>query len=504
MNWLIPSPVVLPLLGAALCLVLTGREHLQRAVTLTALGGGLAASGALLWVAQTDGMQAVVLAGWPAELGIALVADRLSALMLVISGIVTLAVMLFAIGQGLAGGDDNVPVSVFHPTYLVLAAGVSNAFLAGDLFNLFVGFEMLLVSSYVLLTVGGTLARVRSGMTYVVVSLLSSVLFLTGIALVYTAAGTLNMGHLHVRLAELPTGTAWAIQLVLLLAFGMKAAMFPLSAWLPDSYPTASAPVTAVFAGLLTKVGVYAIIRLQTLLFSDNAFTGLLLTIGILTMVVGILGAIAQNDVKRMVSFTLVSHIGYMIFGIGLASRIGLGATIFYAVHHITVQTTLFLAVGLMERMAGTTDLDRLGGLAKASPLLAVLFFVPAMSLAGIPPLSGFFGKIGLFQAGIAEGGWLALAGVGAGALTGLLTLYAVARTWSLAFWGEPKIAAEPAQDGARTLPGPMVLAGVTMLVVTLALTVLAAPLYSLSDAAAADSLQPAGYSATLFPGGAP
>lgn len=502
MNWLLPLPVVLPLAGAALCLLLTGRERLQRTVSVSALAAALAVACVLLWTVHRDGMQAVVLGGWPAHLGIALVVDGLSALMLLVSCIVTLVVLIFAIGQGLAGGEDTTPVSVFHPTYLVLAAGVSNAFLAGDLFNLFVGFEMLLVASYALLTVGGTLSRVRSGMTYVIFSLLSSLIFLTGIALVYASTGTLNMAHLHVRLAEIPEGTAQAIQLVLLLAFGMKAAMFPLSAWLPDSYPTATAPVTAVFAGLLTKVGVYAIIRLQTLLFSANPMENVLMAVGILTMLLGILGAIAQNDVKRMVSFTLVSHIGYMIFGIGLGTETGLAAAVFYALHHITVQTTLFLAVGLMERLTGTTDLDKLGGVAKLSPLVAVLFFVPAMSLSGIPPLSGFFGKVGLFEAGVAEGSALAYAGVGVGALTGLLTLYAVARTWSLGFWSQasPEVAA----TAAVRLPGPMVLAGVTMVAVMLAITLVAGPLYGLSDAAAAFGLDPAGYTAVIFPAGAP
>ena len=184
--------------------------------------------------------------------------------------------------------------------------------------------------------------------------------------------------------------------------------MFPLSAWLPDSYPTAPAPVTAVFAGLLTKVGVYAIIRTQTLLFPGGALDDVLMWAALATMLVGILGAVAQTDIRRILSFTLVSHIGYMVFGIALATAAGLAGAIFYVVHHIAIQTTLFLVAGLVERRGGSTLSTGSAGWRRRSPLLAVLFFVPAMNLAGIPPFSGFLGKLGLLQAGVADGGWLA------------------------------------------------------------------------------------------------
>ena len=240
----------------------------------------------------------------------------------------------------------------------MLIAGVANAFLAGDLFNLYVGFEILLTASYVLLTLGGTAPRIRAGVTYIVVSLLSSLLFLAAIALVYAATGTVNMAQLAGRLAELPDGTQLLLQSMLLIAFCIKAAVFPLSAWLPDSYPTAPAPVTAVFAGLLTKVGVYAIIRTQTLLFPGGALDDVLMWAALATMVVGILGAVAQTDIRRILSFTLVSHIGYMVFGIALATAAGLAGAIFYVAHHIAIQTTLFLVAG-PDRAAGRLDRGR-------------------------------------------------------------------------------------------------------------------------------------------------
>ncbi len=235
---------------------------------------------------RRDGIAVLQIGGWEAPIGISLVVDRLSALMLVVSAIVLLSVMLYAVGQGIHDGNEQQPVSIFLPTYLALTAGVNIAFLAGDLFNLFVGFEVLLAASFVLLTLGASADRVRAGVSYVMVSMVSSLVFLVGIAFAYAATGTLNLAQMALRMDEISPGTRAAIFGVLLVAFGIKAAVFPLSSWLPDSYPTAPAPVTAVFAGLLTKVGVYAIIRAHTLLFPGGELDDVLLVAGLLTMIV--------------------------------------------------------------------------------------------------------------------------------------------------------------------------------------------------------------------------
>ena len=451
MTALVPLVVLIPLAGAALALAVPGHRALQRTITLLALTAVSVLGVILMFGVDKLGTQVMQVGGWAAPFGISLVVDRVSALMLVVSAVVLLGVFIFSIGQGLADGDDETPVSIYYPTYLVLGAGVFNAFIAGDLFNLYVGFEILLVASYVLITLGGTVARMRAGVTYVVVSLVSSILFLAAIGLVYGATGTVNMAQLSVRIAELPSNLQLILNLALLIAFGIKAAVFPLAFWLPDSYPTAPAPVTAVFAGLLTKVGVYAIIRTQTLLFPFSSVDKVLLVVAALTLIVGILGAVSQLDIKRMLSFTLISHIGYMIFGIAIATDAGFAATVYYIAHHIVVQTTLFLAVGLMERQGGTTSLSGLGGLMRSSPVIAVLFFVPMLNLGGIPPFSGFLGKLGLFTAAaeVQTPGmyWL----IGIGALVSLLTLYALARAWVLAFW-RPK-AAKKAGDAEGPAP---------------------------------------------------
>ncbi|MFV2111401.1 Na+/H+ antiporter subunit D [Micromonospora sp. LOL_025] len=501
MNRLVPLPVVVPLLGAALTLLLARWPGLQRIVSVSCLTATLAVAAVLLVQAYRHGPVVAQVGGWPAPVGIVLVADQLAALMLVVSSAVTLCVLLYSVGQGQGDVGETAPVTIYHPTYLVLTAGVTNAFLAGDLFNLFVGFEILLAASFVLITLGGTETRIRTGSTYVVVSILSSMIFLASVGLVYAATGTLNMAQLAHRLDALPDGVRLTLQLMLLLAFGVKAAVFPLSAWLPDSYPTAPAPVTAVFAGLLTKVGVYAIIRTETLLFPGGHLAGLLMVVAGLTMVVGILGAVAQSDMKRLFSFTLVSHIGYMIFGVGLSTVAGLSGAIFYVVHHITIQTTLFLVAGLVEERAGSTDLRRIGGLARAAPLLGVLFFVPAMNLAGVPPFSGFLGKLGLLQAGVAAGEPLPGVLVAAGTVTSLLTLYVASRVWNIAFWRAPRLATT---EPVVRLPALMVGATIALVGLGLALTVVAGPLFDVTADAAADLRERTPYIRSVLPAGAP
>lgn len=271
MNALVPLLVALPLLGAAITLVFGRSPRLQVFVTVAALAAVAVIAAVLLIAVDGGSPLAVSVGGWPVPFGIVLYVDRLAALLVLISSIVLLAVLLFSIGQGAADGSDETPISIFNPSYLILAAGIFNAFIAGDLFNLYVGFEILLVASYVLITLGSTESRIRTGAVYIVVSLVSSILFLASIAMIYGALGTVNMAQIAERMAELPQETQLVLHLMLVVAFGIKAAIFPVSFWLPDSYPTAPAPVTAVFAGLLTKVGVYALIRTETQLFADNS-----------------------------------------------------------------------------------------------------------------------------------------------------------------------------------------------------------------------------------------
>ncbi|WP_058234532.1 Na+/H+ antiporter subunit D [Devriesea agamarum] len=486
MSLLLALPVMLPLLGAGVALLLRHRLRLQLAMTIATLVAVLVIAIVLVIYVGGHAPLTLVLGRWGPDLGIVLVADRLSALMLVVSAVVTLAVLLYSSAQAVAENVERTPVAIYHPAYLILVAGVSDAFLAGDLFNLYVAFEILLAASFVLLTLGGSSSRVRAATTYVIVSLLSSMIFLAGVAAIYAATGTVNMAELAIRLDQVPSTARVTLEMLLLVAFGIKAAIFPLSSWLPDSYPTAPAPVTAVFAGLLTKVGIYAIIRTETLLFPESDISNLLLAAAALTLIVGILGAVAQTDLKRMLSFTLVSHMGFMMLGIGLGTRLGMTGTIYYVAHHITVQTTLFLAAGLIEHRGGSTNLAKLGGLAKVAPVIAILFFIPAMNLGGIPPLSGFIGKVALIDAGIEDGGVMPWIVVVAGVITSLLTLYAVAKIWSRAFWQEPSpaVLASPAHT-----PAVMMISTGSLVACSLLLTVGAGPLMAYADSAAEAAL---------------
>jgi multicomponent Na+:H+ antiporter subunit D len=485
MNRLAPLPTVLPLMAAALAMLARRRPSLQHTIALTALLASLATSIALLVDVERDDMVVARIGGWSASIGISYVIDRFAGIMLVIAMLTLLAVLVFALGEH----SRTTASPILVPVYLVLGSGIGAGFSTGDLFHLFVSFEILLMASYVLLTLDGNEAQIRSGTTYVVVNTIESVVLLIAVGLVYAATGTLSMAELPARLAALDSGLRTGLQLLLLLAFGLKAAVFPLFFWLPDSYPTARSPITAVFAGLLTKIGVYAIVRTQTLLFADANRTILLWVAG-LTMVVGVLGAIAQNDVKRILSFHIVSQIGYMVLGIAIGGPAAIAATIFFLVHQIPVKSSLFLVGGLIEHTTGTGRLDRLSGLGHRSGFLAALFLLPALSLAGIPPFSGFVAKLGLITAGIDAGQGLMVA---VAIVCSLLTLISMLKIWVGAFWGEPVVATMSPADGAVVplspprWPAAMWSSTVMMVAVGLALALAAGPVYALCERASLD-----------------
>jgi len=501
MRVLLPMPVLLPLIGAGASILVGRSRTLQRVISLSVLTAMVGLSIAIIVAVDDDGVVSTQAGDWYAPVGITLVADRLSAIMLVAATVALLLVNLYAIGQP---GAERSHVG-FQSVYLVLAAGVAAAFLTGDMFNLFVAIEMMLTASYVLITLGGTLERVRSGMTYVVISLVASALFLVALAFLYASTGTMNMADMAGQVAQLPSGLQAALAGLLLVVFGIKAGLFPLFFWLPDSYPTAPTPVTAIFAGLLTKVGMYAIIRTQTLLFPDVLPTWLLMTLAGLTMVVGVLGAIAQDDVKRILSFLIISSIGYMLMGLALFTVAGIAAVIVYVVHQIVLKTALFLTGGLIQQTGGSTRLSQLGNMATTAPMIAALFFVAASSLAGIPPMSGFAAKFALLDSVAAEAQWWIL---GVAVLTALLTLFSVAKLWIGVFWApatEPTENADRAGTRGRRPPWMMVAPTIVLVSASVVLGVLAGPLYRYAERAAADLLDPTHYTnVVLAEGGTP
>jgi multicomponent Na+:H+ antiporter subunit D len=478
----------LPLLFAAFAVVFGRSRPVQRVCGLLGVGSALVVAVALLVIVERDGVQSVTIGGWPPVVGISLVADLFSCLVLLVGLITVLLVLIYATGQR---GADDFPA--FHPAYLVLTAGIALTFLTGDLFNLYVAFEITLTASYVLITLGGKRAQIRHGTTYVVVNLLASLLFLTGIGLVYAATGTVNLADLSEKIPLLPDGVRLALGLLFFVVFGIKAAMFPLFNWLPDSYPTAHSPVTAVFAGLLTKVGVYCMIRTQTLLFPETEPSVIILVVAGLTMVVGVIGAVAQNDMKRILSFHIVSQIGYMLLGLGLFTVAGLAGAVLFLLHQIPVKTSLFLTSGLVEESAGSTALDRVGGLLRRAPLTAALFGLAALSLAGIPPFSGFVGKLSLVEAGFGIHQYVI---VGVALVVSLFTLFSMAKIWNGVFWGAAEVPMRPLVTGPAPTWRPLIMnaATIALVGVTIAIAVFAGPLYELCERAAEGLLDPTAY----------
>jgi multicomponent Na+:H+ antiporter subunit D len=488
MNMLLLWPLLIPLLTAVLALLSRRSPRLRRTWSLTGSVALLIASGALLWGVYQHSIQHVQVGAWAAPFGITLVADLLSAIMIVIVGVTGLAVNVYALGA-IDADDERMG---FHPLYHLLLMGVNGAFLAGDLFNLYVWFEVLLITSFVLLVLGTRRAQVKGAVTYVMINLVASLCFLLAVGILYGLTGTLNMADLATRLPGIDTpGLVTTTAMLFLVAFGIKAAVFPLFFWLPAAYHTPPIAVTAIFAGLLTKVGVYALIRVFTLLFvHDVGYTHtLLLAIAALTMLSGVLGAAVQQDVRKILSFHIVSQIGYMVMGLALFTPLALLGAVFYIVHHIVVKTNLFLVGGVMQRYGQSFELKELGGLYRAKPWLAALFLIPALSLAGLPPLSGFWAKLTIIQAGLEAEAYLAVA---VALVVGLLTLYSMTKIWNQAFWAAPP-SGRSLQPGGASL-GAMVLPIVALAAVTLTIGLWAEPFVALAERSAAELLDPSAY----------
>ena len=496
MSAVVALAVILPLLASMVALGVRHLDTLRDVVTLGTLTAVSAMSVALLVHVEANGTVTVRLGGWDPELGIVLVADMFAALVLAVAMVTILLVEIFAIGQ--RGSDSGAEPNIVGPMLLVLTAGVALSILTGDLFTLFVAFELMLVASYVLLTHQGRAGQVRSGMTYVVINLFASTLFLFGVAFVYASTGTVNLALLAQRIPELGDGVRWGIGLWFLVVFGTKAAMFPLFSWLPDSYPTAPTTITAIFAGLLTKIGVYSMVRFHTLTGMDDLGPVILVIAGI-TMLVGVAGALAQDDMKRILSFHIVSQIGYMMMGLGLFSVAGVGGAVIFIVHQIPVKTVLFLAGAMVESDRGTSALGRVGGLLASRPWLALLFAFPALSLAGLPPFSGFVAKLALIDAGIASTSTVIVIVALVGSA---LTLLSMVKIWSGVFWGTPPD--RPPVDTGVSRRGWTTMSSATtvMMVVTLGIALFAGPIWDMSERAAGELLDGEPYISSVIDDG--
>jgi len=481
-------PILVPL-GTAVAAAFLGRlPRTRRAISIA--GSALLLVCGLWLVVQVrqEGVIASNTGSWAAPFGIVLVADLLSALLVVVAGGIGLAVTTFAV----VGIDALRERGGFHSLVHILLMGVCGAFLTGDLFNLYVWFEVMLVSSFILMSLGGTRRQMSASIHYVTLNLLASALFLAGTGILYGMVGSLNMADVSLRMRELD-GTPYPYILLafFLVSFGIKAAAFPLFFWLPASYHTPPVAITTLFSALLTKVGVYAIIRVTTLVFAAQADTvrPILLAVAGLTMVTGVLGAIAQGEMRRLLAFHIVSQIGYLLMGAGLGSPLALAATVFFFVHVIAAKSALFMVTGIVQSLRRTSELADLGGLARSSPLLAGMFLVPALSLAGLPPLSGFWAKFAMVKAGLDAGSFPVVI---AALAVSLLTLYSMTKIWTEAFWKPAP--GGPVQDVLGKPRAALVVPAIALGAVAVLMGVAAEPFFALSLRAAEQLLDPAGY----------
>lgn len=493
-------PVLVPFLAALLLALVTGYHRLQKGLALLASLGLTAWVFWLLVYVDTHGVQAVVLGGWSAPWGIAFVADRLTTIMLCLSmtvGSVVMAYTCFTV-------TEEQQRYFFYPLMFLLLLGVNWAFITGDLFNLFVAYEVMLIGSYGMMLVGASPPQIRQAMKYIAINGIGSTLFVVACGVIYATVGTLNMADLAVRTAALSgshAGMVTAGSMLLLVVFALKAATFPLIYWLPDAYPVVPPGVNGYYAGLLTKVGVYSLLRVFVMCFRQEGAQfalDVLLFLSGLTMLLGVLGAMCQWEIRVILSWHIISQVGYMVMGIGLAGnpdprivQMAIAGTIFYVVHHIIVKSCLFLVGGIAERVSGSQYLKQSGGVLTLAPGAAALFLVAALSLAGMPPFSGFLSKFVLARAGIAGGNYVV---VFVSVLTSFLTLYSMTKIWNYVFWR-----AKAREAPAAAYRGMMAPTAILVLF-TIAMGLWAQPFIGLA-ARAADSLtNPTEYVAAVLP----
>lgn len=488
-------PILLPLITLIFLLINFKKREWQPWIGLTGALTQLIIAIIIGIQVNNHGIMVLHAGNWQAPFGITLVVDAFSSIMLILTGIIAVSISLYSIDA-----VDRQRQSYFYfPMVHGLLMGVNGAFITGDIFNLYVWFEVMLTASFVLITLGGEKKQLNGAIKYVTLNLVSSLFFLAGIGLLYGKMGTLNMADLALKLSMDEQNILLNTSAVLFfVAFSIKAAVFPFFFWLPASYHTPPIAITALFAGLLTKVGVYSMIRFYTLFFVQDKFFWhpLFLWIGGFTMVVGVLTAASQYDIRKILSFHIISQIGYMIMGLGIFTVAGIAGAIFYMAHNIIAKTNTFLVAGLINRVTGSYDLKAIGGLYKSRPWLAILFIIPAFGLAGIPPLSGFFGKLILISAGFSAGeyviSFVALA-------VGLFTLFSMVKIWNEAFW-KPKPENSPIYEGeSEKLPVSMVFPVAFLGLLTLTMGFAVKPILDFAMVAAAQLIDPSAYIAAVL-----
>lgn len=453
MSNLITLPIIFPLFIGAILVIFNKNIRFQRIVSGFGVLALVIISVLLAYVAYHEGTVTLAAGDWQPPYGIPLVLDNLAALMVLMTSVLSAACLFFSFSTL----SEKREKYFFYPFYFFLIIGVNGSFLTGDIFNLFVFFEVMLLSSYVLIVNGNSKYQLRESFKYVIINIFASALFVVAIAWLYSVTGTLNFAHLSERISEVgQTGSLTVIAIMLLIVFATKGALFPLYFWMPRSYFGPPAALAALFGGLLTKVGIYAIIRVFTLIFyHEPEFThkGVIVTIAGFTMILGVLGAVSQFDFKRILSYHIISQVGYMVMGLGIYTQLAIAGALIYIVHNMLIKTAMFLIAGATEKVTGTTNIKEMGGMIKTHPVLAWLFFISAVSLGGIPPLSGFFSKFPIILSGFEEEHYFITA---VALFVGLLTLFSMFKIHSYVFWGENKLSEEQSKISVTNLLIPI------------------------------------------------
>jgi multicomponent Na+:H+ antiporter subunit D len=491
---LILAPMVLSIGGGVASSLLYQKPELQKIVSFIFSVLIFVASLALLRVVYLDGSQALHLSNWKPPYGISFLADPFSVIMVAITGLINLGTSLYTFG-GMEFKDD---FRFFAPFFHLMMAGVFGAFLTADLFNLYVCFELLLLASFVLISLGRSRSQIEGAMKYVMINLISSTFFLCALGLMYGEIGALNMAEITIRTAETIDPSAVLMSGVLfLIAFSIKAALFPFNFWLPSSYHLCHPLISGLFAGLLTKVGIYAMLRMYPMIFVHDLdyYKNILLLIAGFTMVTGVLGAAADYNARRILSFHIISQLGYIALGVAIYTPFAIAATVFYFIHHIITKTNLYFAAGLLHLRFGHDKIKRMGSVYKSSPLLSLLFMLSALSLAGIPPLSGFFGKYFILRAAYLDDQWpLLFIGIG----VGVLTLFSMIKIWNEAFW---KDLPENMPAPKDRLPIGPILSTSLFAISIIGIGVFAGPLYDFALLAGEQIVNPEAYIRAMFGG---
>ncbi len=439
---LLIAPICFPLLISIISSVFWKKYKIQQILGIIGAFVLLLIGVSLVNEVLNKGIISFQAGNWIAPFGITIIADTFSAVMVTINGIMAFAVAVYSLNSVNLKSMDNSTISKrlqfgYYPLLNIMYMGINGAFLTGDIFNMYVWYEVILISSFMLLAIGGTKLQLEATFKYVTINLISSAFFLFGVGFLYSLTGTLNMADLAVKVKEVENqNLVTLVSVFFLICFGIKAAVFPLFFAVPTSYHIPPISISAIFAGMLTKVGVYSLFRVFTLIFIGNTQMThyIILIIAGFTMLVGVLGAASHYDMRRILSFHIISQIGYIILGLALYTPFAIAGAVFYIAHYTIVKANLFLVSGVADRLRGNYDIRKLGGMLNSFPFLAVLFLILALSLAGIPPFSGFWAKFLVIKAGLDVKEYFI---VFVCLLVGLLTLFSMMKIWLEAFWKE-------------------------------------------------------------------